>query len=79
MKDATVVPLFGTLTISKEHSQEEAMVVEPSAVLPKKNTPAPPSKRLKRAAAVTTSLEVHQLMASSDNVSDSSGTRVFCV
>jgi hypothetical protein len=55
------------------------MVVEPSAVLPKKNTPAPPSKRLKRAAAVTTSLEVHQPMASSDNVSDSSGTRVFCV
>jgi hypothetical protein len=55
------------------------MVVEPSAVLPKKNTPAPPSKRLKRAAAVTTSLEVHQPTASSDNVSDSSGTRVFCV
>jgi hypothetical protein len=55
------------------------VVVEPSAVLPKKNIPAPPSKRLKRAAATTTSLEVHQPMASSDNVSYSSGTRIFCV
>jgi hypothetical protein len=34
-------------------------VVKPSAVLPKKNIPAPTSKRLKRAAAVSTSLEVH--------------------
>jgi hypothetical protein len=55
------------------------MVVEPSAVLPKKNICAPPSKRLKRATAVTTSLEVHQPTVSSDNVSTSSGTRVFCV
>jgi hypothetical protein len=55
------------------------VVVEPSAVLPKKNIPAPPSKRLKRAAATTTSLEVHQPTASSDNVSYSSGTQIFCV
>jgi hypothetical protein len=54
-------------------------VVEPLAVLPKKNIPAPPSKRLKRAVAATTSLEVHQPPTSSDNVSNSSGTRVFCV
>jgi hypothetical protein len=77
-RDATAIPLFGALTISKEHPQEEAVVVRPSAVLPKKNIPAPPSKRLKRAAAATTSLEVHQPMASSDNVSNSSGTRLFC-
>jgi hypothetical protein len=62
-----------------EHPQEEAVVVEPSAILPKKNICAPPSKRLKRAAAVTTSQEVHQPTVSSDNVSTSSGTRVFCV
>jgi hypothetical protein len=71
-KDATSVPLFDALTISKEHPKEEAVVVKPSVVLPKKNIPAPPSKRLKRAAAVTTSLEVHQPSASSDNVSNSS-------
>jgi hypothetical protein len=56
------------------HSQEEAVVVKPSAVLPKKNIPTPPSIRLKREAAVSTSLEVHQPSASSDNVSDSSCT-----
>jgi hypothetical protein len=50
------------------------MVVKPSAVLPKKNIPAPPSKRLKRAAMATTSLEVHQSSASSNNVSNSSCT-----
>jgi hypothetical protein len=45
------------------------VVVKPAAVLPKKNTSAPPSKHPKRAAAVATSLEVHQPSASSDNVS----------
>jgi hypothetical protein len=54
------------------------MVAKPSVVLPKKNITAPPSKRLKRAAAVTTSLEVHQPSASSDNVSNSYCTRLFC-
>jgi hypothetical protein len=44
------------LTISKGDPQEEAVVVKPSAALPKKNIPAPPSKRLKRATAVSTSL-----------------------
>jgi hypothetical protein len=39
-----------------EYPQEEAVVVEPSVVLPKKNIRAPPSKRLKRIPAVTTSL-----------------------
>jgi hypothetical protein len=55
------------------------VVVEPSSVLPKKNIRAPSSKRLKRATAATTSLEVHQPTVSFDNVSTSSGTRVFCV
>jgi hypothetical protein len=54
------------------------VVVKPLAVLPKKNIPAPTSKHLKRAAAVSTSLEVHQPSASSDNVSSSSCTRLFC-
>jgi hypothetical protein len=47
-------------------------VVKPSAVLPKKNILDPPSKCLNRAAAVSTSLEVHQPSASSDNMSNSS-------
>jgi hypothetical protein len=54
------------------------VVVKQSAVLPKKNIPGPPSKRLKRAAAVSTSLEVHQPSASSYNVSNPSCTRLFC-
>jgi hypothetical protein len=53
------------------------MVVKPSAVLPKKNILAPPSKCLKRAAAATTSLEVHQPSASSENVSNSPSTQLF--
>jgi hypothetical protein len=47
------------------------VVVKPSAVPPKKTIPTPPSKRLKRAVAATTSLDVHQPSASSDNVSNS--------
>jgi hypothetical protein len=78
-KDAIAVPFFGASTISTEHPQEQALVVEPSAVLPKKNIRAPPSKRLKRAAAATTSLEVHQPTVSSNNVSTYSSTRLFCV
>jgi hypothetical protein len=54
------------------------MVVKPSAVLPKKNISAPPSNHLKKAAAATTSLEVHQPSASFGNVSNSSCTRLFC-
>jgi hypothetical protein len=77
-KDAAAAPLFNASTTPKGHPQEEAAVVKSSAVLPKKSTPAPASKRPKRAAAVTTSLEVHQPTAPSDNVSSSSCTRLFC-
>jgi hypothetical protein len=78
-KDSIAVPLFGALTISTKHPQEEAVVAELSAVLPKRNIHAPPSKHLKKATAATTSLEVHQPTVSSDNVSTSSHTRLFCV
>jgi hypothetical protein len=53
-------------------------VVKSSAIPPKKSTPARASKRLKRAATVSTSLEVHRPAASPDNVSSSSCTRLFC-
>jgi hypothetical protein len=52
-------------------------VIKPSLVSAKKKPTAPPSKRQKRGTAVTTSLEVHQPSASSDNVSGTAYTRPF--
>jgi hypothetical protein len=77
-KDAAVAPLFDALTISKEPSQEETVVVKSSTVPPPKSTPTGASKHLKKAATVSTSLEVHRPAASSDNVSRASCTRFFC-
>jgi hypothetical protein len=57
-KDVATVPPFGFLAAPEGQSQEEATVVKPSLVPPKKVT-APSSKCLKRGAAVTASLEVH--------------------
>jgi hypothetical protein len=76
-KDVAAAPLFDALTISKEPSQEEAVVVKSSTVPPAKSTPAHASKRLNKAATVSTSLEVHRPAASSDNVSSASCTRFF--
>jgi hypothetical protein len=73
-KDAAAAPLFDTLTISKEPSQEEAMVVKSSEVPPKKSTHVCASKRLKRAGTMSTSLEVYRPAASLDNVSSASCT-----
>jgi hypothetical protein len=77
-KDAVAAPLFDALTVSKEPSKEEAMVVKSSTVPPEKSTPARASKHLKKAVTVSTSLEVHRPEASSDNVSSASCTRFFC-
>jgi hypothetical protein len=76
-KDVVAAPLFDALTISKEPSQEEVVVVKSSTVPPAKSTPARASKHLKKAATVSTSLEVHRPAASSDNVSSASCTRFF--
>jgi hypothetical protein len=73
-KDVTAAPIFNASTTPRGHPQEQATVVKSSAVPPKKNTPAPASKHLKREAMVTTSLEVHRPAASSDSVSSSSCT-----
>jgi hypothetical protein len=67
-KDADVVPLSATLTTPRGQPKE-TVVVKPSPVLPKKNSAAPPLKRLKKAAATAASLEVHQASSSSDYVS----------
>jgi hypothetical protein len=67
--DAAIVPPFGFSAAPEVRSQEEATVVEPSLVSPKKKATAPPSKRQKRGAAATASLEVHRSSSSSDNVS----------
>jgi hypothetical protein len=73
-KDAAAAPLFGALTIPKGHPQEETVVVKSPPVLPKKSTPAPASKRLRRAAAVAASLEAHRPTTSSNNASIASCT-----
>jgi hypothetical protein len=52
-------------------------VVKSSIVPPAKSTHACASKRLKKAATVSTSLEVHRPAASSDNMSSASCTRFF--
>jgi hypothetical protein len=76
-KDAAAVPLLNALTISKEPSREETMVVKSSTIPPTKITPIHASKRLKKAATVSTSLEAHRPAASSDDVSITSCTLFF--
>jgi hypothetical protein len=53
------------------------MVAKSAIVPPTKSTHARASKRLKKEATVSTSLEVHRPAASSDNVSSTSCTRFF--
>jgi hypothetical protein len=73
-EDAATVPPFGFSATPEVRSQEEAMVVKPSPVSPKKKASAPPSKRQKRGAMATASLEVHRPSSSSDNVSSAAYT-----
>jgi hypothetical protein len=72
---ATVLP-FGFSAAPEVRSQEKATMVEPSPVSPKKEASAPPSKRWKREAAATASVEVHRpsSSSSSDNVSSAAYT-----
>jgi hypothetical protein len=73
-KDAATIPPFGFSATPEGHSQEQAMVVKPSPVPPKKKATAPPSKHQKRGVAAATSLEVHRPTSSSDNVSSAAYT-----
>jgi hypothetical protein len=68
-KDAATIPPVGFSATPEGQSQEETVVTKPSPVPIKKKPTAPPSKRQKRVTTVTTSLEVHQPSASSNNVS----------
>jgi hypothetical protein len=70
-KDAAATCLLGSSTTPKGHPQEEAVVAKSPPPLPKKiiPAPAPVSKRLKRVATMTTSLEAHRPTTSSNNVS----------
>jgi hypothetical protein len=76
-RDAATTPLLDTLTITKEPSQEEAVVVGSPEVPPKKSTSVRASKHLHKAGAASTSLEVPRPTASSDNVSNAFCTRFF--
>jgi hypothetical protein len=53
-----------TLTIAKTPSQEAAMVVKSPEAPANKGTPARASKRLKKAAAESASLDTHRPVAS---------------
>jgi hypothetical protein len=68
-KDAATAPLLDALTISKEPSQEETVVVKSSTVPPAKSTPTRASKHLKKVVTMSTSLEAHRPAASFDDLS----------
>jgi hypothetical protein len=76
-RDAAVPPLLDTLIITKAPSQEEAVVVKSPEVPPKKSTLVRASKHLKKAVALSTSLEVPRPTASLENVSNASYTHFF--
>jgi hypothetical protein len=76
-RDVAAAPILDTLIITKASSQKEAVVVKSPEVPPKKSTPVRASKRLKKAVAASTSLEVPRPAASSENVSNASHTQKF--
>jgi hypothetical protein len=76
-RDAATTPLLDTLTSAKTPSQVDAAVVKLPEAPAKKGTPACASKHLKKAAAVGTSLETHRPVASPDDVSIASCSRLF--
>jgi hypothetical protein len=65
------------LTVTKDPSQEEAMVVKSPEVPPQKSTSVRASKHLKNVGTTSTSLEVPRPASSSDNVSSASCTHFF--
>jgi hypothetical protein len=76
-EDAATIPPFGFSATPEGQSQEETTMTKLSPVPPKNKAAAHSSKRLKRGAAVTASLEVHQHSPSSNNVSSAAYTRFF--
>jgi hypothetical protein len=76
-RDAATAPLLDTLNVPKAPSQEDATVVKSPEAPAKKGTPACASKRLKKAAAVGSSLKTHRPVASPDDVSIASCSRLF--
>jgi hypothetical protein len=77
-KDAATSCLFSSSTTARGHPQEKAVVAKSPPPLPKKITPAPApvSKRPKRVATLTTSLEAHRPTTLSENVSLASCARL---
>jgi hypothetical protein len=75
-KDAATSCLFSSSTTARGHPQEKAVVAKSPLPLPKKIIPAPVSKRPKRVATLTTSLEAHRPTTLSENVSLASCARL---
>jgi hypothetical protein len=76
-RDAATAPLLDTLTVAKTPSQEAATVVKSPEAPANKGTPARASKRLKKAAAESASLDTHRPVASPDDVSITSYGQLF--
>jgi hypothetical protein len=78
-KTTTVVLPPTTSTAPIGVSQEETMVENPSQDILKKIVGAPPTKRCKKVThSASISLEAHQPLSSSDNVSTTFCIIIFC-
>jgi hypothetical protein len=66
-----------TLAANEPHSQEAVVVVKLPEAPVKKGTSSRASKRLKKATAVSASLDTHRLVGSPDDVSTTSCGLLF--
>jgi hypothetical protein len=75
-RDAATAPLVNTPTANEQPSQEAAMVVKLPKAPPKKGN-SHASKRLKKAAVASTSLDTHRPVGAADDVSIASCGLLF--
>jgi hypothetical protein len=80
MKTTTVVLASTTSTSLVRVSQEETVVENPSQDILEKIVGAPPTKRRKETThSASVSLEAHQPVSSSDNISITFFILIFCL
>jgi hypothetical protein len=76
-RDAATAPLLDTLAANEAPSQEAAMVVKSLEAHVKKGTSSRASKHLKKAMAMSASLDTHLPVGSPDDVSTASDGLLF--
>jgi hypothetical protein len=76
-RDVATTPLLDTLAAHEAPSQEAAMVVKSPEAPVKKGTSSRASKHLKKATAVSASLNTHRPVGSPDDVSTTSYGLLF--